>query len=304
MSAIVDPREVLARGLRFLNLDPKRKWNKECRVRCFKKHYGASPLSLATQWHDLCHTNIEKAKLTKKEKSRGIKMFLVSHFFLWNYTRNADQLGRRFGMCEKMARGLHLWDWIERVAALEERVIFWPKDLDLSETEVNAISIDGVDKRKWETKHASLSLNTKNCSQKHNHGALKYQITLAAHRQQCVHIFGPVRGGMGDKEMLSSSEILKRLKKGKLANTDRGYIDQKKFGKQLSWPNPQDSPEVNNLKSRIRLRHETFNGKMACYSAMSQTWRHSEEQHNLAFRAVAVTIQYALNDGEAVLFEA
>ena len=126
-----------------------------------------------------------------------------------------------------MAHGPHLWDWIKHVAALEERVIYWPKDLDLLDTEVNAISIDGVDKRNREQKHDYLSLNTKNCSKKHKHGALKYQLTLATHHQQCVHTFGPVRGGMGDKEMLTRSDILKRLKKGKLANAERGYIDKK-----------------------------------------------------------------------------
>lgn len=103
--------------------------------------------------------------------------------------------------------------------------------------------------------------------------------------------------------MLTRSGVLNRLKKGKLAVTDRGYI-KKAFEKKVSWPNEQDNKDTNNLKSRIRLRHETFNGKMWFYSSMRDTWTHSIEKHGLAFRAVAVTIQYAFNDGTAMLFAA
>ena len=230
-------------------------------------------------------------------------MFLVAHYFLWNYTRNADQLGDTFGICEYYARGAPLWVWIKHVAGLEKRVIFWPKELDASSTEVNAISIDGTDKKDWERKHETLPYNRKNYTQKHAHGGLKYQVTLAAHQPRCVHIFGPERGGIGDKEMLTKSGILTRLKTGKLAVADRGYIN-KEFGEKVSWPNDQDTKEANNLKSRIRLRHETFNGKICFYASMSQTWRHTKEQHGLAFRAVVVTIQYALDNGSTLLFEA
>ena len=132
---------------------------------------------------------------------------------------------------------------------------------------------------------------------------LKYQIVMAAHRPRCVHIYGPVRGGMGDKEMLERSGVLARLRPGKLIVADRGYI-KKEFGGKISWPNPQeDSKEANNLKSRIRLRHESFNGKMAAFGCLNQTWRHSDDKHGIAFRAVAVTVQYALDNGTNLLFE-
>ena len=125
---------------------------------------------------------------------------------------------------------------------------------------------------------------------------------LSAQPQQCIDIYGPVRGGMGDKEMLHRSGVLERLKEGKLCMGDRGYIDEK-CRNQISWPNDQDSKETNNMKSRIRLRHETYNGKMSEYGSMRQTWRHTKKQHGTAFGAVAVTIQYAMNDGNALLFE-
>ena len=260
-------------------------------------------MTIATQWYDLCHTDIEGAKLTEKERKCGFRDFLVSHFYLWNYTRNADQLADNFDMCEPYARGAHVWDWVKHVADLEGKVIVWPKELDSEDTEVNAISIDAADKKAWERPTDTLPYDTRNYTHKHAHGGSKWQITLCAHRQQCVHIYGPMRGGMSDKEVLTRSGVLKRLKKGKLAVADRGYI-AKKFVNKVSWPNVHDSPEVNNHKSRLRLRHESFNGKMSKYSSMSQTWRHTMEQHGIAFRAIAVTIQYSMNDGNNSLFQA
>ena len=232
-------------------------------------------------------------------------MFLIAHYYLWNYVQNSDQLADTFSICEAYARGSHLWTWIGKIAALEGKVIFWPKALDHANAEIMAISVDGMDKRDRERKHATQALNMdkKKCTKKHQHGGLKYQLTLAAQRQQCIHIYGPVRGGMSDKEMLARSGILERLPKGKLCSGDRVYID-KKWKDQRAWPNYHDSKETNNMKSRIRLRHETFNGKISEYATMRQTWRHNKKQHGLAFRAVAVTIQYALNDGNAILFEA
>jgi hypothetical protein len=304
-ASFVEPRVVVHRGLRFLKIDPKGKWSKERRHAKFKKHFGGYALTIASQWYDLCHTDIKKAKLTTKEISRGFKMFLIAHHYLWNYPRNSDQVADTFDVCEAYSRGSHLWIWIGRIAALEKKVIFWPKALDRDNTEVLAISVDGTDKKDWERKHQTekLPYDRKNFSKKHQHGALKYQVTLAAQRQQCIHIYGPVRGGMSDKEMLARSGVLRRLRKGKLCSGDRGYID-KKWKHQVSWPNLHDSKETNNMKSRIRLRHETFNGKMSQYGTMRQNWRHTKEQHGLAFRAVAVTIQYALDNGNAFLFEA
>lgn len=292
----LDPRDCLARGLRFLQIDHEGKMTKKTRTEKFRKHYGSSPLDIATQWYDLCHTDLKKAKLTKKEKTRGFKMFMAAHFFLWTYSKNSEILASRFGICERLARGAHLWDWIERIAALEQRVIFWPKDLDSADTEINALSVDGTDKKGWERKHETLPYDPGNFTQKHAHGGLKFQVTLCAQRALCVDIFGPVRGGMGDKEMLERSGILKRLKKGKLVIADRGYIKDK-WKDQISWPHEHDSKKANNFKSRVRLRHESFNGRMCYFGTMNQTWHHTDEQLGFAFRAVAVNVQYQMNNG-------
>ena len=319
-ASFVDPRDLRNKFLqwakvKFSKLDAKKR---EAKLR---SHYGRSALTLASQWHDLCHKAIDgKPILTKKEKDRGLKEFAMAHRLLWTYPKNATVLGDNYDKNIKYSCGKHLWTWIKCIANLDEFVIFYPEDLDSEDSEVLSLSIDGVDKKTWERKHPTLPKDKKNFTKKHAACGVKYQIVLCAQRKQIVSIYGPVRGGMHDKEMLERSGILQRMQKGKkkLASVDQGYIKFKNK-EQLSWPNAQDSKETNNFNSQIWLRHETLNGnfnsqiwlrhetlngKMAKYGSMNQTWRHSWEQHGIAFWAVAVTIQYALNDGTAIIYKA
>ena len=125
---------------------------------------------------------------------------------------------------------------------------------------------------------------------------VKYQLVTAVQVSQIVHIYGPCRGGMHDKTMLEESGVLDLIQPGKLAAVDGGYIKQQHADK-LSWPNPHQDPVTHNFFSRCRLRHETANGRMTFYRILSDTFRHSIEKHGAAFTAVAVTSQYAFENG-------
>jgi hypothetical protein len=95
--------------------------------------------------------------------------------------------------------------------------------------------------------------------------------------------------------MLHESGVLNMLKEGKFGIVNRRYIDVKLKDK-LSWPNPQDVPVVNNFKSRARLRHETFNGRIRHFNILSEIFRGSEK-HGPAFEAVCVLVQYQMENG-------
>ena len=290
--------EIRKRGLELLHISTRSENQEELQ---FHKHYGSSSLVLAEMWYDMCHGEVLVPELTTKETHRGLKMFFAANFFLWTYPKNSSLLASRFGLCEKYARGKHLWVWIKRIDMLSKKVIKWDPRLDARDASFFAISIDGVDKQTRERKHPTLPYDTKNMSHKHHHGGSKWQIVLSVHSAKCVDIYGPCRGGMGDKEMLARSGVLRKLKHNKVAIVDRGYIDKKKSVK-LSWPNPHDAKEVNNFKSRARLRHESFNGRMSFFDSLSQEFRHTEEQHGIVFKAVATIVQYQMNNGSP-LFE-
>ena len=106
-------------------------------------------------------------------------------------------------------------------------------------------------------------------------------------------------GGVKKKNMLEDSGLLEKLKKGKRAICDRGYIKDANKDK-LSWPNLHDTPAVNNFKSRARLRHESFNGRLKFFSILKDTFRQSLAKHQFAFEAVVVIVQYQMDNGSPI----
>ena len=69
------PRDVMARGLAFLQISVKRK-SIEWQISEFHAHYGSDALKLASMWYDLTTTNIPEAKLTvKRSQTKAFKCF-------------------------------------------------------------------------------------------------------------------------------------------------------------------------------------------------------------------------------------
>ena len=106
-------------------------------------------------------------------------------------------------------------------------------------------------------------------------------------------------GGENDKTLLEESGGLEKIPIGKLAIVDRGYINQRNKDK-LSWPNLYDSPEVNNFKSRVRLRHETFNRRLKDFNMLSERFQHNLDKHKAAFEAIVVIVQYQMDNGSPI----
>jgi hypothetical protein len=78
-----------------------------------------------------------------------------------------------------------------------------------------------------------------------------------------------------------------------------------KMSNNNSNPNDVDSliaslqgTELYRFKSRARLRHETFNGRIKHFASLRDTFRHGEEKHRLAFEAICVTVQYQMENGK------
>jgi hypothetical protein len=313
---LLSPQQVLKHGLTFLGMRSTR-WSDARMALEFHRHYGSSPLDLAEQWHDLTLGDHlpKELQLNKKEKSeKGLKRFFVAHFFLWAYPKNASMLSSRFkGACDKHCQGEPLWKWIRRIAALKSKKIVWddnvanPKNL-----EIFTLSLDGTDYKMNETKHKTLPRDNGACSHKMKHAAAKYEIAMAVHRPKCVHIAGPFKGGTHDLEMFRRGGLKEKLQalnvkirnfqRTKLAIVDRGYTSQRVDEKNLlSVPNSMGSNELERFKSRARLRHETFNGRLKCFGSLSaQTFRHGFDKHKFVFEAVVVTVQHQMDNGSPI----
>ena len=223
-------------------------------------------------------------------------MFLVANYFLWNYPRSAQTLASPFQICEDYAQGDHLWIWVKRVAGLKAKVIYWDQRLDDAATETVALTFDGTDYRVAEKMHKTMPIDKGMMSQKFKHAALKYEVGMSTQTKRCVWIHGPVRGGLNDKTLMQQSKVLDKIKEGKLAVVDRGYINHQLKDK-LTWPNSHHDPATNNYLSRLRLRQETFHGRLKQYAILKETFRHNTDLHRFAMEAVAVLTQYDMDNG-------
>jgi hypothetical protein len=289
-------RDVLQKGLKLAQVDAHRK-SAKWQLQQFHAHYGSDPIDLANIWYDLTMTDIAKAKLSAKEKSEnGFRMFMISNFFLWTYPKSSKITASRFKIYEGYCRGETLWKWVGKIAALKEKKIVWDARLDSVDSEVFIVTVDGTDFRMWEKKHNLLPMDKGYCSHKYRHCAVKYEIAVSIFKSKCVWISGPHRGGKHDITIFREG-LKDKIKQGKKLPVDRGYKSSKLDEGMLSPPCALDSKELNNFKSRARLRQETFNGRLKFFDALGQTFRHGIDKHKLVLEAVCVIVQYQMDNG-------
>lgn len=297
---LLTPNDVLERGLDYMGIKPGKKKHKRL-VLEIHKHYGSSPLVLADLWYDLCYWKADL--LPEKDKSeRGFKNFMAAQYWMWSDAKNQDQVASRFGFCIDKVRGKGLWKWIERIASMMEKKIKWKKSLSSSDMEIFAISADGVDFKMWERKHPDLPVDTKAMSHKFKSCGAKYIIALSVFEPKCVFIEGPFRGAKHDLDIFRESGLMKKLQKnGKVCIADRGFISRKAAEKKhFATPDYMDSTELSNFKSRSRLRQETYNRRLKHFGCLSNTWRFGFAKHGIALRAVAVVVQYQMDNGSPI----
>jgi hypothetical protein len=307
----LSPAQVLIYGLDLIEARYAR-WSEKTRVLDFHRHFGSSPLDITDIWYDLVNDDKylpKELRLISKEKNeKGFKRYMMVHFWLWTYPRNSSLLASRFKTCERLCRGEDIWKWIKRIAAMKAKKISMDHVDSEEHVEFLSLTTDGVDFAVREEKHPTLPMDTKACSHKMNQAAAKYGIALALRRAKCVHICGPYKGGVHDlvmfregglkDELLRMNQTIRGVRQVKLCVADRGYhSDPKRFpgdNELFSLPNGYDSKELNNYKSRGRLRHETFNARLKCFGALSQNFCHGFKNKYLKPSSSSSSIKWTL----------
>jgi hypothetical protein len=294
------PADVLDRGFSALNAhgpDFKPKWCK-ARIDDFKHFCGSTPVVLTDTWHDMMTTDIY-LNLTISDKSdKGFDKFLTAHHFLWACPKNSKLLASTFAhIGERDARGEQPWRWVEMIAQLKVKTIVWDKSLDDPNSTVFIVSVDGTDYKVWEKKCPDFTIG-KGHSHKFNHGGLKYEIAINVFRCRVVWISGPHRAGKHDKTIFEEA-LSRKIKTGKKVITDRvhGAKGTPSTHAKLSLPNRMDSKGLANFKARARCRHETFNGRLKFFKALSDTFHHNPERHVHVFEAICVIVQHQMDNG-------
>jgi hypothetical protein len=299
--------DVLRKGLDYVGFSVKghqQRMTEKAKLEKFHSHFGSWPFVLASMWSDLCTTDIEEAHLEEKEKGeRGFKRFMMAHYFLWEYPKNMDLMGSRFDVCKRSLQGVDLWRWPRKIAALKAIKIVWDERFNDPETEIIQFSLDSTDCRCTEKKHPQVNKDNMMCSHKHKKPAWRYEILMAILEPKILWINGPFKAGEDERGVFRQKGLKAKLQSipGKLTVADAGY--QSSYPDEielLSVPNPIDSKALAKFKSRIRCRHETWNGRIKFFSILEDRFRHSMACHKIAFEAVAVIVQYQMDNGAPI----
>lgn len=297
---ILTPLQVLVRGFRLIsglpNLPDATTYKKKHTTR-FCQHFGSNPIVIACIWSDVQAQGLVGEKY-KNEK--GFRKLLTAVHFLWAYPKNADILATATGKgCKRQVEGENLWLWVRMIAALRFSTFVWPEEEFASRTgQIFIVSVDGVDFKCWEKKHPLMPYDKGQYSHKFKHGGLKYEIAIDVYRAKVVWINGPFRGGEHDK-VIYTKGLQEKIPQGKKIIADRVYGGkaQPDDNIKLALPNACDDKQLANFKSRVRARHESFNGRLKMFKCLSDTYRHNSDKHKYVFFAVAVMVQYQMDNG-------
>ena len=124
-------------------------------------------------------------------------------------------------------KGQKLWTWLQQIELLESKK-WWDKSLDGRCSDAFASSADGTDFKLWEMKHNEFPIDSKACSQKFKHCAIKCMIAMLVFCPKCVFIAGPHKDGVSDLDMHCSSALVAKMAKNeKLCIINRGFRSKK-----------------------------------------------------------------------------
>ena len=129
-------------------------------------------------------------------------------------------------------------------------------------------------------------------SHKSNHAGLNYEIAVSLTQSRIVWVSGPHPAGTGDLEVFRNG-LKALIPEGSRVIADKGYRGEQC----ISTPNDLDEAHIRRYKSRARARHETVNGRIKNFKAVSQRFHHSRAVHGPVFEAVCVVVQYQFDTG-------
>jgi hypothetical protein len=138
-------------------------------------------------------------------------------------------------------------------------------------------------------------------SHKFKKSGLRYEVGLSIGTGDIVWLNGPYECGRWPDISIFRDSLLSHLEPAERVEADDGYIGEHPL--HIKCPAGFANPESTLfMQQRARNRQETVNKRFKDWGLLKQVYRHEISSHGLAFRAIAVITQLAINGGEA-LFE-
>lgn len=278
--AKADSLVILAVGLHIAGYKSQR-YAKRTQIKRFKSMYGTYPIVVQQLWE----------KLQANQTSKKLKMDYIfwALFFLRKYPRQ-DELETKL---ERDPVTLRKWIWtiIYGLQDLKAEYVRFP-NYDKPNTLQFILSVDGTDC----PIHEPRPFNKQWFSQKFKGPGVKYEIAIDVLTGDCVWISGPFKASKSDIRIFREDGLMALIPAGRLVIADKAYRGEPNV---VSFPNHLDDEEIREFKSRVRSRHETFNGRLKNFDVLKQIFRHKPvlSQHKACFEAVAVIVQCEISLG-------
>ena len=131
--------------------------------------------------------------------------------------------------------------------------------------------------------------------------ALRYELAVDIKTGYLVWINGPFPAGAFPDVTIFRSCLAEELDEDERVEADDGYIGEAPH--KVKCPGGvSNQKEKEHMQACTRMRQETINMRIKQWEICKQTYRHDITQHGYVFRAVAVIVQIAIENGEP-LFE-
>ena len=302
---IKSAEDVLQLGLEYVGISYEEQEVKSHKllVESFHDHYGCIPVDLAQMWYDLQTTDIQEAKLKEDEKNeKGFRMFMAANYFIWTNPKNAGLVSSRFKICKRYVQSnQQLWKWVLKMGALMPSKVVWDEATLGSDDYFHFIaSADCVDFNIWEKPSERYNVDKGLMSFKSKHAALRYLIAVSIWDSSCIYVHGPVRAGEVNDILQWRLDLKQKMLAlpGKMLVTDGGFqtSENDEIGI-CAIPNARDNQELRTFKTRVRQRHESFNGRLKCYKILQDVFRFDPEKHVHVVHAVITRVHYAMESG-------
>jgi hypothetical protein len=286
LQVVLTATEVLNAGLKLAGYTERRvnKVKKQAtNDRRFKDHFGCHQVVAAQLFEDLQTTKLKKARLDQN-KVRIEEMLKALHF-LKRYPKECQ----READYDRSKKVLRDWAWyyIQKISHLMKEQVIFPNNCP----DIWIMSVDGMHVRYAEPTHPILSQNRKYGSHKYKKAAMNFEFGLALDKSECVHCFGPFRGGETDLVTFKKRGLVDLVPAGKKIIGDGIY----KSLACASAPNRLDHPAVAKFKRRARMRHEKYHAMLKEFECLDCVrFRHKKKKLQMCCHAVVVVTQYQM----------
>lgn len=168
--------------------------------------------------------------------------------------------------------------------------IKWSNRFRGNSTKTCKVTVDGTDFRIQEPK----PFNSKWYSHKFKAAGLRYEVAVCIKTGDIVWIYGPFPCGRYPDIVIYRRRLKFMLNDREKVEADAGYRGEAN----VRTPNDYVSRSDFRAKNKARARHETVNGRLKIFKALSTTYRHSLSKHRYVFNAIAVCTQISFENGE------